>query len=86
MKALWTSAGLDEIETRTIAVQRTFNDFDDYWATVFGAPSMGAQLRAMAPDTLARLSARMRAGLTADRTGRISCSARANAVRGRVTD
>jgi SAM-dependent methyltransferase len=84
LKSLWTSAGLDDVETRAITVQRTFDDFDDYWATVFGGPSVGAQLRAMAPDILARLKARMRAGLEADAMGRITCGAWANAVRGRA--
>jgi SAM-dependent methyltransferase len=84
MTGLWTSAGLTDIETRTIAVQRTFDDFDDYWATVFGGPSVGPQLRAMAPEALATLKARMRANLTADATGRITCGASANAIRGRV--
>jgi hypothetical protein len=38
----------------------------------------------MAPDDLARLSALMRARLPVDATGRITYSARANAVKGRV--
>jgi hypothetical protein len=27
---------------REIRAQRTFADFDDYWATVLGGPSVGA--------------------------------------------
>jgi SAM-dependent methyltransferase len=84
MRELWAGAGLDSIETREITVGRTFDDFDDYWATVLGGPSVGPQLAAMAPDDLARLRARMRARLRADAAGRITCSARANAVKGRV--
>jgi len=84
LKALWTSAGLEDVDTRPITIERTFDDFDEYWATVFGGPSVGGQLRAMTPDTLARLKTRMRAGLVADPAGRITCGARANAVRGRV--
>jgi SAM-dependent methyltransferase len=86
MRDLWTGAGLDLIETREITVRRTFADFDDYWATVLGGPSVGRQLAAMAPDELARLSARMRALLPSDAAGRITCIARANAVKGRVPD
>jgi SAM-dependent methyltransferase len=84
MRDLWTGAGLDSVETREIAVRRTFNDFDDYWATVRGGPSVGPQLAAMASRELARLRARMRALLPADADGRITYSARANAVKGRV--
>ena len=84
MRDLWTGAGLESVETREITVQRTFTDFDDYWATVRGGPSVGPQLAAMAPDDLALLKARMRARLPSDAAGRITYSARANAVKGRV--
>jgi ubiquinone/menaquinone biosynthesis C-methylase UbiE len=83
---LWTGAGLDAVDTREITVQRTFADFDDYWTTILGGPSVGAKLAAMASTDLALLKARMRARLPADATGRISCSAKANAVKGRVPD
>jgi hypothetical protein len=42
-----------------------------------------AALTAMAPDEIAQLKARVRAGLTEDAAGRITCSARANAIKGR---
>ena len=84
MRELWSAAGLQSIETREIEVQRTFADFDDYWTTVFGGPSVGRQLRAMAPEDLARLKERMRVHLPPDADGRITYSARANAVQGRV--
>jgi len=84
MRDLWAGAGLDSVETLEITVQRTYADFDDYWATVFGGPSVGQQLAAMSPEQLAHLCARMRARLPADATGRITYRARANAVKGRV--
>ena len=84
MRDLWTGAGLDAIETREIAVQRTFADFDDFWTTIFRGPSVGPGLSAMAPDELALLKTRMRARLPAEVTGRITCRARANAVKGHV--
>src|SRR5215210_3051520 len=80
MRALWTGAGLDSVETREITVQRTFSDFDDYWTTILGGPSVGPQLAAMASEELARLCARMRERLPADATDRITYSAWANAV------
>ena len=82
LRDLWTGAGLIAVETREIAVQRTFADFDDYWTIVFGGPSVGPQLKAMAPEVLARLKARMRERLPADAAGRITYGARANAVKG----
>ena len=84
MRDLWTGAGLVAIEKREITVQRTFADFDDYWTTILGGPSVGPQLATMASDDIALLKTRMRALLRADATGRITCSARANAVKGRV--
>lgn len=84
MHGLWTDAGLDGVETREITVQRRFADFDDYWATILGGPSVVRQLRAMEPSNLARLKARMHERLPADARGHITCSARANAITGRV--
>jgi ubiquinone/menaquinone biosynthesis C-methylase UbiE len=84
MHDLWTAAKLDAVETREIIVQRTFADFEDYWTTIFGGPSVGPKLAAMSSDDLALLKARMRERLPADATGRIIYSARANAVKGRV--
>ncbi len=84
LRDLWVGAGLESVETREITVRRTFADFDDYWTTVRGGPSVGRQLAAMASEELARLCARMRARLPADAAGRITYSARANAVKGRV--
>jgi SAM-dependent methyltransferase len=84
MRALWVGAGLGDVETREIVVRRTFADFDDYWTTVQGGPSVGPKLAALAPEDLARLKARMRERLPGDAAGRITYGARANAVKGRV--
>jgi SAM-dependent methyltransferase len=84
MRGLWTDAGLHAVETLEIDVRRTFDGFDDYWTTVRGGPSVAPQLAAMAPDALALLQARMRERLPADDGGRITYSARANAIKGRV--
>jgi SAM-dependent methyltransferase len=81
---LWSRAGLEAVETRELLVQRTFADFDDYWTTIHGGPSVGPRLAAMASEDLTLLEARMRACLSANATGRITCSARAHAVKGRV--
>jgi SAM-dependent methyltransferase len=84
LRDMWNRAGLEVIETREITAQRTFAGFDDYWTTILRGPSVRPRLAAMAPDDLARLSALMRARLPVDATGRITYSARANAVKGRV--
>jgi len=84
LRGLWGVAALDAVETREISVQRTFADFEDYWTTILGSASAGPKLAAMSSADLSLLRARMRARLPADATGRITCSARANAVKGRV--
>jgi len=84
MRDLWTGAGLQAIKTRELTVQRTFADFQDYWTTLLGGPSVGPKLAAMTSEDLALLKSRMRTRLPADATGRIIYSARANAVKGRM--
>jgi SAM-dependent methyltransferase len=84
LQELWTGAGLGAVETREISVERTFTDFDDYWRIILGGPSVSAKLTAMTPEELVLLKARMRSRLPADATGRITYSAQANAIKGRV--
>ena len=75
--------GHREVETREIAVQRTFSDFDDFWTTTLLSPSTGAVVATLPPAEVELLKARVvRACLATE--GRITYSARANAVRGRV--
>jgi len=49
LRDLWQKARLQSIETREITIHRTFPNYDDYWATVLLAPSVGPKLRAMMP-------------------------------------
>ena len=86
LRELWTEAGLETVETREIAVQRTFAGFDDYWTTILGGSSVGSTLAAMTSEDLALLAARVRERLPADAAGRITYGARANAVKSRVPD
>jgi ubiquinone/menaquinone biosynthesis C-methylase UbiE len=84
MQDVWMGAGLEAVETREITVQRTFADFEDLWTTSQLAASLGPTIAAMAAADVEQLKARLRTRLPADATGRITYSARANAVKGRV--
>jgi len=84
MHDLWIGAGLTAVDTRVIRVERTFVDFDDYWTTILGGPSVRAALASMTPEQIVVLNTRMRGRLPADTRGRIVCKASANAVKGRV--
>ncbi|HEY8274462.1 MAG TPA: methyltransferase domain-containing protein [Pseudolabrys sp.] len=84
MRQLWMSAGIADVETREITVQRTFQDFDEFASIGLNTPSIGPIVRAMPPGEVDKLKTRLRDRLPVDADGRITYSARANAVRGRV--
>lgn len=84
LQDLWAGAGLESIETRVIDVTRTYASIDDFWSIAQGAPSVGAALGAMPAEQRAQLEARVNAHLQIDATGQVTCSARANAIKGRV--
>jgi len=83
LRDLWKGAGLKDVETRRIVVERTFADFDAYWTTILGGPSIRAGLAAVGPEQVEALKTKMRALLPVDGDGRITYSAAANAVKGR---
>lgn len=82
LRDLWIAAGVEAVETREIRVERTFADFDDFWGASQGSASLRATTARMAQADIDRLRQRVRACLSADAGGRITCSARANAVKG----
>jgi SAM-dependent methyltransferase len=84
LRGLWAGAGLEAIETREIAVRRTFADFDEFWGITSMTPTVAATLGSLAGADVERLRERVRGLLSLDATGRIACAARANAVKGRV--
>jgi SAM-dependent methyltransferase len=84
MQELWSRAGLDSVEMTEIVVRRTFVDFDDYWTTILGGPSVSALITGLDSDERAQLEAEMRTQLPADEAGRIAYDARAHAVKGRA--
>jgi hypothetical protein len=86
LASLWNGAGLASVATREISITRTFADYEDYWATILLAPSVGPKLRAMSAGDLAALKERLRVRLPADADGRLTCPARANAVTGQVRE
>jgi len=81
---LWKGAGLVDVETRRIDVQRSFVDFDDFWTSSTLSSSIAPLVASMAPDVLARLKEGVRARMKADGEGRIVYGAWANAIKGRV--
>lgn len=84
MRKLWNAAALAAVETREIAVQRTFADFEDFWVTSLMGSSIGSMVAAMAPKDVEQLKMGVRARMPGDCEGHITCGARANAVKGRL--
>jgi len=83
LEALFSGAGLEEVETRVIDVPTVFADFDDYWSPFEGGqgPAPGYCV-SLPPDRRAALRERLRETLPAAADGSISLVARAWAVRG----
>jgi len=84
MRDLWKTAGFEQVETREITVQRTFADFEEYWTIALRGPGLGAALATMAPADVERIKTGSRTTLIAEASGKVTCSARANAVKGRL--
>ena len=82
---LWIGAGLHAIETREIAVQRTFADFDDFWTINLLGSTVRPTVATMASSDVEALKTRVRGRLPADDAGRITCHASANAITGRLS-
>jgi SAM-dependent methyltransferase len=82
--ALWRGAGLTQIETREIAVQRSFADFEDFWSTVLLGASVKATIAKMTAGQIDAAKQKLRAQLAGDHKGPITTGARANAIHGRV--
>lgn len=84
MQSLWRGAGLDAVETRQITVQQGFADFEEFWAVGLTAAPIRATVSTMTDADVELLKRKVRARLPADATGRIVCSGRVNAIKGRV--
>jgi ubiquinone/menaquinone biosynthesis C-methylase UbiE len=84
LRDLWMGAGLEAVETRAITVQRTFANFEEFWAINQLGASIEAVVATMSPDDAELLKSRVRTRLPVDAEGRITYSARANAVKGRT--
>lgn len=86
LSALFAEAGLERVDTTAIDVATRFADFDDYWKPFLGGQGPApAYATALDEAARARLRERIRAGLRAGKDGSLALTARAWAVRGRLT-
>lgn len=82
---LWTNAGLEAVATREIIVSRTFADFDDFWTvTATSSGALGTIIASLPAAEVEQLRRHSQERLPASHDGRITQTARANAVKGRL--
>ena len=84
LRDLWSGAGLEQIDTREIVVQRTFASFEEFWAINLKGSSVGPTVAKMTPVEALRLKEGTRERMAAAADGRVTTSGRANAIKGRV--
>ena len=80
--SLWQQAGLRDVQTCQITVQRRFDSFDDYWNSAASSNSLRPMYEGMQEERRELLKTNVRLRLQAS-DGELTVSARANAVSGR---
>jgi len=83
-RRLWETAGLIDVETRALTVQRTYASFDEYWDIQLAFPSVGGILKDIPASESAALRQRLQQRFPVDARGQLTYSSTANAIRGRV--
>ena len=84
LRALWSDAGLRDVATRRIAVQRTYPSFEEFWSLSMRSASMAAATSGMSPEQSVELERRVRARLPVSADGTLTYGAHASAVKGVV--
>jgi len=79
--SLWQGAGLQQVRTCQITVQRQFESFDDFWNSAAPSNTLRPMFEAMDSDRRELLKANVRDRLHAG-DGPLTVSARANAIIG----
>jgi hypothetical protein len=83
MRNLFERAGLDQVAARTIEIEVSYPNFDEYWSAQTGlANPVVEPIRKMSGPDVTRLQAYLREHLPIDQSGCIAYPAWANAVKG----
>ncbi len=84
LRTLWAGAGLGQVATREIRVERTFADFDTFWTIARLGPRLAPRMASMPEDERERLQTGLRKRLAVGPDGTITVAASANAIKGVV--
>ncbi len=60
MRALWEGAGMKQVDTREITIERTFPDFETFWAIAQTGPGLAPCIAMMASGAADELKGRLR--------------------------
>jgi len=83
MAEFWAGAGLGAVETRRITVERSYPDFERFWAGTSRTGSLASTLAVMDAAQQAAVREAVRARVTAA-DGTVRYAATANAIKGQV--
>jgi SAM-dependent methyltransferase len=84
LRALWESAGLENVEAAQFEVTRRFADFDDFWETTAAIASISPMLAELSDAQRGKLRAQVRAQVPDDPSGSVTRTAGVNAIKGQV--
>ena len=84
LESTWREAGLKEVEVKQISVDRTFENFDEFWDLTHNSPSVGPVLSKLPADVGHQVKKMAQDALGVDDSQAVTINAFANAVKGIV--
>lgn len=84
LRDLWADAGLREIETDIIPVERRFAGFEEFWSISMTGPALSSVAQQLSPDQLDAFKEGVRGRISVAADGSVTRRAWANAIKGRV--
>ena len=84
LREAFLAAGLGELRQREIAVTRHFDDLEHFWVATLGTGNLRDSVEGLSAPELEAFKRRVGARLTPHADGRVSYTASANAIVGRV--
>ena len=85
LNQLWADAGIMDLKSDVITVERRFKDIDQYWDISSLFPNIQKIVPNLTPDQVSDLKTRIEADLKVGADGLLYQTARANAIMGAVT-
>jgi hypothetical protein len=85
LNQLWADAGIMDLKSDVITVERRFKDIDEYWDISSLFPNIQKIVPNLTPDQVSDLKTRIEADLKVGDDGLLYQTARANAIIGAVT-